>query len=214
MPAGSSVQLPDNSNQPNAGKYIYTGIFLTALSTLMYEILLTRIFSVTMGYHFAFMAISIAMFGMTAGAIIVYLYPKKFPQENIKYILAKSSLLSGVTIILSFTAHLFIPFGHERSVLNFFLSAFTYISISIPFVFSGVCISSILTKFPAKVNRLYAADLAGAALGCILVVIIINISGGPTSVFITAFVTALASFVFTIESNKKKDKQNYYFIFS
>ena len=51
----------------------YAGLFLIALSTLMYEILLTRIFSVTMWYHFAFVAISVAMFGMTAGALIVYL---------------------------------------------------------------------------------------------------------------------------------------------
>ncbi|HDH52978.1 MAG TPA: hypothetical protein ENH24_00650, partial [Nitrospirae bacterium] len=49
----------------------FVGLFLTTLSTLMYEILLTRIFSVTMWYHFAFMSISIAMFGMTLGALIV-----------------------------------------------------------------------------------------------------------------------------------------------
>jgi hypothetical protein len=48
----------------------YAGLFLVTLATLMYELLLTPIFSVTMWYHFAFMAISVAMFGMTVGAII------------------------------------------------------------------------------------------------------------------------------------------------
>ena len=75
------MNLPEVSTHVSRNKY--TGIFLVALSTLMYEILLTRIFSVTMGYHFAFMAVSLAMFGMTVGAIIVYIFPKKFPQENI-----------------------------------------------------------------------------------------------------------------------------------
>ncbi len=42
---------------------VYAGLFCVTLATLMHEILLTRIFSVTMWYHFAFMAISIAMFG-------------------------------------------------------------------------------------------------------------------------------------------------------
>ena len=42
----------------------------------MYEILLTRIFSVTLWYHFAFMVVSIAMFGMAVGAMRVYLDPK------------------------------------------------------------------------------------------------------------------------------------------
>jgi len=52
-------------------KQTYAGLFMIALATLMYEILLTRIFSVTMWYHFAFVAISVAMFGMTVGAILV-----------------------------------------------------------------------------------------------------------------------------------------------
>ncbi len=57
------------AERPSAGPRAYLGVALVALATLMYEILLTRIFSVTMWYHFAFMAISVAMFGMTAGAL-------------------------------------------------------------------------------------------------------------------------------------------------
>src|SRR5580692_5719944 len=53
----------------------YAGVYFVALVTLMYEILLTRIFSVTLYYHFAFMAVSLAMFGMTVGGIVVYLHP-------------------------------------------------------------------------------------------------------------------------------------------
>src|SRR5262249_16381103 len=44
------------------------GVFAIAAATLMYEILLTRIFSVTMWYHFAFLAVAAALLGMTAGA--------------------------------------------------------------------------------------------------------------------------------------------------
>ncbi len=86
----------------------YIGIFLVALSTLMYEILLTRIFSVTMGYHFAFMAVSLAMFGMTVGAIIVYIFPKKFPQENINAILSKNAFYFSILTLLSFIIHILI----------------------------------------------------------------------------------------------------------
>ena len=64
--------------------YTYGGLFVITLSSLMYEIGLTRIFSVTMWYHFAFVAISIALFGTTGGALLVYLRPKWFPHESVK----------------------------------------------------------------------------------------------------------------------------------
>src|SRR5213596_878242 len=66
-----------------AGWRTMAGLFLTTLATLMFEVLLTRIFSVTMWYHFAFMAVSIAMFGMTAGALVVFVRPRWFEPERL-----------------------------------------------------------------------------------------------------------------------------------
>src|SRR3990167_5611341 len=97
-------------------KQIYAGIFLVALATLMFEILLTRIFSVTMWFHFAFVAISIAMFGMTVGAIVVYLLPHTFTQERAPTHLTLSSLILAVTIVASFIAHLYTPFITKPSL--------------------------------------------------------------------------------------------------
>jgi MFS family permease len=185
-----------NSTAPKINKFAYLGIFFVAFSTLMYQILLTRIFSVTMGYHFAFMAVSIAMFGMTVGAIIVYVLPNRFPQERIYDILAKQSLYFSITTILSFLIHLFIPFIHGMSILGISVTAFIYAEISVPFIFSGICISLLLTRFPESVNKLYASDLIGASLGCVLVVIVLNVSGGPTGVFVTALFSAFAAIMF------------------
>ena len=75
------------------------GLALIALSTLMYEVLLTRIFSVTMWYHFAFVAISVAMFGMTVGALIVYLKPAWFPRDSVKLQLAFLATLFPVITV-------------------------------------------------------------------------------------------------------------------
>ena len=51
---------------------IYTGVALTTLATLVMELSLTRVFSVVFYYHFAFLAISIAMFGLGAGGVFSY----------------------------------------------------------------------------------------------------------------------------------------------
>lgn len=197
-----------NNTSPavTVNKNTYIGIGLIALSTLMYEILLTRIFSVTMGYHFAFMAVSLAMFGMTAGAIIVYVLPQKFPQQNINSIIARYSFYFSIATVLSFLLHLFIPFIHGMSLVGMAVTAFTYAEISVPFIFSGICITLLLTRFPQSVNKLYASDLIGASLGCVFVVLVLNISGGPTGVFITALFSGLAS-IFFLKRNSSSIKK-------
>ena len=48
------------------------GVAAIAGAILMIELALTRIFSVTMYYHFAFLAISIALFGLSASGVYVY----------------------------------------------------------------------------------------------------------------------------------------------
>ena len=104
----------------------------------MYEILLTRIFSVTMWYHFAFVAISIAMFGMTVGALVVYLAPAWFPPASVKRQLASAASLFPIITVLSFLTQLSIPFRVHPSVVAIYAIVFTYAVIAVPFVLSGI----------------------------------------------------------------------------
>ncbi len=179
------------------GKDTYAGLFLVTLSTLVYEILLTRIFSVTMWYHYAFMAVSIALFGMTVGAILVYLFPQYFTQERTKHHLAFSAWLFGATTLFSFLTYASIPFVTGRSLVAVYSFALTYAIISVPFVFSGVCVSLALTRFPRHVSRLYATDLAGAAVGCILIIYILRITDGPGAVIVVALLASIGAVFFT-----------------
>ena len=120
---------------PTATRLTALGLALVALSTLMYEILLTRIFSVTMWYHFAFVAISVAMFGMTVGALIVFLQPAWFPIAHAKRQLAIGSrVCSRSSSLLSFLTQLSIPFRVHPSVVAIYAIVFTYAVIAVPFV--------------------------------------------------------------------------------
>lgn len=179
------------SHHPQPRIPTYVGIFFVALATLMYEILLTRIFSVTMLYHFAFVALSLAMFGLTAGALLVYLRPEWFPPDLLHRRLAQAAVAFPIAIILSFMTELSIPFRVHASVVAVYAIAFTYAVIAVPFVVSGVAICLVLTGFPARVSRLYAADLAGAALGCVLLIGVLGWSDGPTAVLWVAFLASL-----------------------
>jgi hypothetical protein len=92
------------SGQRPAGS-TYAGLFFTTLSLLQLELFLTRIFSVTMWYHLAFMAISLAMFGIAAGAVLVEVMKKREPHAT----LANAGLWYALTTAICFTVQLYIP---------------------------------------------------------------------------------------------------------
>ena len=74
---------PEALGRAAPGRHTFAGLFPITLATLTYQLLLTRIFSVTMYYHFAFVAISVTMFGMAVGALIVYGRPAVFTAERV-----------------------------------------------------------------------------------------------------------------------------------
>src|SRR5207237_10770061 len=84
-------------------RFTYACLFFTTLSLLQLELFLTRIFSVTMWYHFAFMAISLAMFGLAAGAVLVEVMKKREPHAA----LAKTGLLFALSSAICFTIQLY-----------------------------------------------------------------------------------------------------------
>ena len=187
-------------------KRTYTGVFLISASLLMFEILTTRIFSVTLWYHFAFMAISIALFGLTAGAVLVYLAPRLFPADRTHDRMSLFALLFAAAMIGSIVLHLRLPPPSLESWKGVGRLSTTYILLALPFIFGGVCICLALTRFPERISRLYAADLAGAAAGCILVLVALTFTDGPSAVTLVAAAVAGASTLFAAEAGRPKLK--------
>jgi hypothetical protein len=181
---------------PRARASTFGGLFLVTLSTLTYQLLLTRTFSVTMYYHFAFVAISVTMFGMAVGAVAVFLRPGWFDEERPNRQLAIGAAAFAVTTVVSYLTHLCIPFILDASLVSVYGIALTYAALSVPFIFSGIVVSVALTRFPRQVSALYAADLAGAALGCLVVGPMLRFTDAPTAVLATAAMTAGGAWLF------------------
>jgi hypothetical protein len=178
---------------PSQGRHcFYSGLSLVALATLMFEILLTRIFSVTLWYHFAFMAISIAMFGMTVGALGIFLWPRRATAPPSSVMLGRSALSFAVLMVASVGLHLLLPVGQVDCTYL----TIQYLLASVPFVASGVCVSFALTKLPLPTGRLYAADLIGAALGCLCLIALMKLTDGIGAVLATAAIAALGGLAF------------------
>src|SRR6202035_4568730 len=69
-PVSSSAGVPETT--------LLAGLALTSFAALLLELALTRLFSVVLFYHFAFLAISIALLGLGAGGVFAYLLKSRF----------------------------------------------------------------------------------------------------------------------------------------
>src|SRR5262249_49030150 len=149
-----------------------------------------------MWYHFAFMAISLAMFGLAAGAVLVELMKKREPHST----LANTALFFALSSGFFFTARLYLRADPEVAGTPTVLA---FSVIAVPFVFGGMVVCVALTRFPAFTGKLYAADLAGSAAGCLLTIPILNTIHAPTAVILNAAIAALAAAVFGLSVQGK-----------
>jgi SAM-dependent methyltransferase len=143
-----------------------------ASATLSYQILITRFFSVMLYYHFAFAAISLAMLGLTRGAMEVYGKPERYAPERVAVEFARHASWFAITGVGAMIAFLCVPLLVPDKYVLVTLAVAT-IAFVRPFTESGVCITLLLTRLPYGGGWLYAADLAGAALGCLGVIFLL-----------------------------------------
>ncbi len=172
------------------------GLALVTASALALEIELTRIFSVTMWYHFAFLAISVAMFGACLGAVIVFVRSGWFPAARLGDRLALVTIGFAWSIPLALGVHLLVPFTPVGTLPGMLSVLGTYVTVLVPFTLAGMVVTLVLTRHPRDSARLYGMDLAGAALGCLAVFAFMSLFDGPTAVLAVGLPAAAAAWAF------------------
>ena len=177
--------------------WLAAGLFFATLATLLLETLDARLLSVLTWYHLSFFAVSLAMLGMAGGAVYVFLNPAKFASDRVPGAVARLTLLFAASIPVSHVINLLVPlplntFG-PMEILAVVLST---IVLAVPFAISGVIVTIALTRSGGAIGRLYACDLAGAALGCLLVVPLLDRSNLSSAVFVAGGAASIAAFCF------------------
>ncbi len=171
----------------------YVTIFLVSLSLLALEIAVARVLAVALWSHFAFVAISLAMFGLGLSGLAVYLFPGYFDRSALDRQLVSFSAAFGVCATLSVLAFLRIEVVQELSLAGFWTLSLGYIVLALPFFLGGVCISLLMAHFSAQIGRIYFADLAGASLGCLGVVLAMQRLPAPQVTLLVACLAAAGS---------------------
>lgn len=192
----------------NEGR-ILPAVFLVSAATLTYEIGLIRIFSISQGYHFAFMVISIALLGIGAGGAVVTVAGGRWPvasDQKMPNHLSTLSVLFSIVSVLSFIAANHIIFDPVKAAWNrmeFLKILAQYMVLSLPFIISGMILSAAYRSMSDRVHKLYLADMAGAGTGCILVLYILSKSAGEGAIIISAALSMIASLFFLSASPVK-----------
>jgi hypothetical protein len=165
---------------------VYLAVALTTLATLLLQLSLTRIFSVVFFYHFAFLAISIALFGLGAGGVFSYVVAGW--KGNLFRKLGGLSLANSVLVMASLGVVL-----AQTSEPTGWRLGLVYFTTALPFFVSGVIVSLAVSETIERVDRVYFVDLLGASAGCLLLVPFLNVLGGPSTVISVAVIFAAAA---------------------
>ena len=168
------------------------GIGASSFAALLLELALTRLFSVVLFYHFAFLAISIALLGLGAGGVFAYLRKTQLSRIGTRPLAAWLCGLNAIVIPFVLEIVLHVPVSLELSWTNLLRLTMLYLSAAIPFLLTGVLFSVVFARETRTITRLYGADLLGGALACLSVVPLLNWIGGPNAILFAATVMALA----------------------
>ena len=156
------------------------------MAVLLLELSLTRVFSVVFYYHFAFLAISIALFGLGAGGVFSYVVAGWKTPLFTK--LGRLSSLNSLFVILA----LAVIIGQKQD-LGYGSLTLVYFATALPFFVAGTIISLAVSETMEKVNRVYFFDLLGAAGGCLILLPLLNLFGGLSTVMAAAILFATAA---------------------
>lgn len=190
---------------PRPGAF-YAGLFLVALSTLVLEVVTTRVLSVLTWYHLAFLAISLAMLGLTAGAVVTYLRPGSFSPDRLEGTLVRSTLLFAASLAGSHLLLLVlrVPTELGGDALSLLTVVVVSVTLAVPFYFAGVVIAAALTRVALPLGRVYAADLLGAGLGCLAAIPLLDRLDPTSALLLTAAVAALAAPLFAAAGGRRR----------
>jgi len=173
-------------------------IFTVSLSVLVFEIALTRIFSVLLRFHFVFLAVSLAICGLGIGGLVDFLIRRRWPRTS-----DSSSFLAGYALLFGLLTPTGIVLLLATPLAAHLTSVWVITAACLPaFVAAGIFLSHAFARYARFSGHLYFADLLGAALGSCLVIAILQLVGGFNTPFICGVGGALAALMVAASERK------------
>src|ERR671917_960201 len=199
--------------------FLLVVLFVLSLSMILFELALTRIFSIVLWYDYAFMAISIAFFGLGIGSFVIHIQkdkidnPKKKSIVDLQFTFSSRIVQYAIGYGISVPVFIFL-IGYIPSDTSYIY--LFYLISSIPFFFAGAGMAIIFLALSEKISKLYFADLIGAALATIILDPMMQSLGAGSALLLTSVVVVGASvcsyfFVLTRATRGGRDVEPSYY---
>jgi hypothetical protein len=185
----------------------YAGIVLISAATILLELALLRLFAVQQFYHFAFMAISLALLGAGASGSLLTVWQRRFSPAGL-------CLAFGATTIGAYLVINYLPFDSfsiawdRRQVV--YLAVY-FLAAAVPFFFAGLLVGGELmaagrgeNDHPAGSHQIYGANLIGSAAGSLATLPVLAMVGSVGAVILAAMVAAGAGFLFAVADLRRR----------
>ncbi|HTW30846.1 MAG TPA: hypothetical protein VMD76_04155 [Candidatus Sulfotelmatobacter sp.] len=181
------------------------GIGLTSFAALLLELALTRLFSVVLFYHFAFLAISIALLGLGAGGVFAYLMKDRLSRAPTRTLASRLCFANAIVMVVVLEIVLHVPVSLSVTGMNFFRLTTLYLAAAVPFFLTGLLFSVVFARECRHIPRLYGADLCGGALACLAIVPLLNWLGAPNAILIAGIGLAMASMIWAEAGHQRRN---------
>ena len=168
-------------------------VALVSFASLLLELSLTRLFSVVLFYHFAFLSVSIALLGLGAGGVFAYVRKQWLERWSIAQLGGRMCLLAAAAIVVALAIVLHDPVSLGLTWQNFGRLTLLYCASAVPFFFAGLLLATTFARRASDVTLLYGSDLMGGAAACLAVVPLLNLIGAPNAVLFAALAMAIAA---------------------
>lgn len=182
-------------------------VISVTLALLVNEIMLSAIFNVLIGALNTVTAIAVALLGLSSSGIIAYIdsrFRPDHPTSAFCYKLLAMFVIATITctvIIMNLPVNHGDFYYHPRITATL-IKFIAYIISVIPFLMGGLCINIFFFSYSKQISQLYFADLAGAAAGCLVAVLMLGSLGAPRAIIYAALPAALVCFGFMVSRGK------------
>src|ERR1700722_2398692 len=183
----TSTQIPERT--------LLSGLALTSFAALLLELSLTRLFSVVLFYHFAFLAISIALLGLGAGGVFAHLLKARLNPIATRPLASRLCVANSIVVLFVLEIVLHTRVALEVSSGNFLRLTVLYLAAAVPFFFTGLLFSVVFARETHRIPHMYGADLCGGSLACLAVVPLLNWLGGPNTILCAGVALAVAAII-------------------